>query len=91
MWLISEATNKNNFVLDPFLGSGTTAVACKQLNRKFIGIEINEAYAKISVERLRQNVLSLFDCQGANDKSSKEQLNFQIDLPLSGIYKNEQE
>lgn len=39
-------------VLDPFMGSGTTGVACANLGRKFIGIEINEAYFNIAVERI---------------------------------------
>ena len=41
-------------ILDPFLGSGTTAVAAKQLGRNFIGIEINPDYCKIAEERLAQ-------------------------------------
>lgn len=44
----------SNIVLDPFLGSGTTAVACKQLNRNFIGIEINQDYCDIANKRLQQ-------------------------------------
>jgi len=43
--------------LDPFLGSGTTAVACKQLGRKCIGIELEQKYLDIAVERLKQEVL----------------------------------
>lgn len=39
-------------ILDPFMGSGTTGVACANLGRKFIGIEINEAYFNIAVERI---------------------------------------
>ena len=47
-------SNKNDLILDPFLGSGTTAVVCKKLNRKFIGIEINPEYCKIAEERLKK-------------------------------------
>lgn len=47
----------NDIILDPFLGSGTTAIAAKQLGRKFIGIEIEPKYCKIAVDRLRQEEL----------------------------------
>jgi DNA modification methylase len=46
-----------DIVLDPFLGSGTTAVACKQLGRKCIGIELEKKYLDIAIERLRQEQL----------------------------------
>lgn len=41
-----------NTVLDPFLGSGTTAVVCEQTNRKWIGIEISEKYCEIAAKRI---------------------------------------
>ena len=52
--LIKASSNEKDVVLDPFCGSGTTLVACKMLNRRFIGIEINEKYVKIAKERLRK-------------------------------------
>ena len=51
-YLIKTYTNKNDLVLDNCLGSGTTGVACKQLNRNFIGIEISEKYCKIAQDRI---------------------------------------
>jgi site-specific DNA-methyltransferase (adenine-specific) len=53
-WCVSEFSNENDLILDPFLGSGTTAVACEMLNRKWIGIELNKEYCDIIVERLKK-------------------------------------
>jgi DNA modification methylase len=39
-------------IIDPFMGSGTTGLACIELNRDFIGIELNEEYFKIAIKRL---------------------------------------
>ena len=55
--LLDMFSNKNDIVLDPFMGSGTTAVACKQLNRKFIGFEINKEYCDIANKRLAQKTI----------------------------------
>ena len=54
---IIEGLPRADTILDPFCGSGTTLVAAKQLGRKAIGVEISEAYCKIAVERLKQEIL----------------------------------
>ncbi|WP_206193932.1 DNA-methyltransferase [Aliarcobacter skirrowii] len=50
--IILVSTNEDEIVLDPFMGSGTTAVVAKKLNRKYIGYEIEEEYIKIAEKRL---------------------------------------
>ena len=42
------------YILDPFLGSGTTAIACERLNRRWIGIEIEEKYCEIAAKRIEK-------------------------------------
>ena len=63
-WLIKNHSNQGDIVLDVFMGSGTTAIACKNLNRKFIGFEISEEYCKIAEERLKQNILTELNSEG---------------------------
>jgi site-specific DNA-methyltransferase (adenine-specific) len=50
--LILASTNPGDFVLDPFLGSGTTCAVAKKLDRQFLGIEINEEYCLMAAKRL---------------------------------------
>jgi hypothetical protein len=50
----------NKWEYDPFLGSGTTAVACKELGRNFIGIEISQKYCDIAETRLKNTVKEMF-------------------------------
>jgi site-specific DNA-methyltransferase (adenine-specific) len=49
---ISSSTKVEDFVLDPFMGSGTTGVACSRLGRRFVGIELDTNYIDISVKRI---------------------------------------
>lgn len=51
---IEISSNEGDVVLDPFMGSGTTAVAAAQLNRQFIGFELNPEYVEIGLKRLRE-------------------------------------
>ena len=55
--LIELSTQENQIVIDPFMGSGTTCLACKQLNRKYIGIELNEDYYRAAEKRLKEKDL----------------------------------
>lgn len=52
MYYIEKLTKPNDVVLDPYVGSGTVAVACKSLGRNYIGIEIDEHYWRIANERV---------------------------------------
>lgn len=51
--LIEKFTDEGQTVLDPFMGSGTTGVACKQTNREFIGIELDKDYFEIASNRIQ--------------------------------------
>ncbi|MFH1784045.1 MAG: DNA methyltransferase [bacterium] len=51
--IILASSNTSNMVLDPFLGSGTTAVVARRLKRAYIGFELNEDYLKLAMKRLK--------------------------------------
>ncbi len=58
-WALIQAPQDVKTVLDPFMGSGTTLVACKRLGRACVGIEREERYCEIAAKRLQQGALPL--------------------------------
>ncbi len=58
-WAISLCPERPTSILDPFMGSGTTLVAAKQLGIRAVGIDREEKYCEIAADRLRQGVLGL--------------------------------
>ena len=58
--IIKVGTNPGDLVLDPFMGSGTTAAVAKRLGRKYVGYELEEEYIKIAKKRLEDGDATLF-------------------------------
>jgi DNA modification methylase len=56
--IILASTDEGDIILDPFIGSGSVALACLNTNRKYIGIEISPEYVKIAEDRLKQQVMN---------------------------------
>ena len=52
--LLTLGSQENDLILDPYIGSGTTAIACERLKRRWIGIEIEEKYCEIAAKRIEQ-------------------------------------
>lgn len=52
-WFIKKFTKEGDTILDPFMGVGTTAIACKKYNRNYIGFEMIEEYCKMAEERIK--------------------------------------
>ena len=63
-WSVLRAARAGEHILDPFMGSGTTLLAAKELGHPAIGIEVERAYCYVAIARLRQRVLPL---QGVSD------------------------
>lgn len=71
-WFIKLFTKEGDIVLDPFIGSGTTAVAAKRLNRHYVGIDINPEYCNLARERLHGVQPQLFEERASYESEAKE-------------------
>ncbi len=56
-YFIKTYTNEGDLVLDNCIGSGTTAIACINTNRNFIGIELQEEYYKLAINRVNKHII----------------------------------
>lgn len=70
-YLLEKFSNEGEVVLDPFMGSGSTGVACANLNRKFIGIEKDEKYFQIAKDRIESARIEVADSsqQGSGENT----------------------
>ncbi|MBN2007594.1 MAG: site-specific DNA-methyltransferase [Anaerolineae bacterium] len=73
VWFIKLFTAPGDIVLDPFLGSGTTAVAAKQLGRDYVGIDLAAEYCDIAEERMLQIQPRLFEFDSGTHETSQVQ------------------
>ena len=71
-WLVNRASGPSDVLVDPFLGSGTTLRAAKDLGRRAIGIEIEERYCEIAAKRLQQEVFEFAAVQSSDIQQELE-------------------
>jgi site-specific DNA-methyltransferase (adenine-specific) len=82
-WFIKLFTVEGDLVLDPFVGSGTTVAAAKQLGREYVGIDIDEEYCRLARERVSQMQPSLFDStQYEAEENGREKRDLQVQSRL---------
>ena len=53
-WILGKYSKGSDLILDPFIGSGTTAVSCEKMGRNYIGIEISPEYCEIARKRVQE-------------------------------------
>ncbi|MFM8009072.1 MAG: DNA-methyltransferase, partial [Dolichospermum sp.] len=83
--IIKASSHENMIVLDPFMGSGSTALACLNLNRHYIGIEREEKYLQVAQSRIAEYKSSLLHRHrffNENQNSVKDKEPSQLQLPF---------
>ena len=78
-----SAFSKNAVILDPFIGSGTTAIAAKKLGKNYIGIDANEKYVKISEKRLKELDKKPDLFKNIEKTGEKEKISLQAQLQIA--------
>lgn len=68
--IVRNSSRETDTILDPFMGSGTTGVACKNLNRNFIGIELEKSYFDVAKRRLEIDDKEIIETK-LNEKENK--------------------
>jgi len=58
-WILDNYSIKGETICDPYIGSGTTAIACEKLNRRWLGIEMSEKYCEITAKRVENETKQL--------------------------------
>lgn len=83
-FLVKTYTNQGDIVLDNCIGSGTTAIACQNANRRFVGIEKEKEYIEIAIERIETNRLKLNSMliKPWQDDLGKSQENSLVQIPI---------
>jgi DNA modification methylase len=77
-WFIKLFTEPNDLVLDPFVGSGTTCIAAKELGRSYLGIEVQEDYFNLALSNLDKTVFNLQNQDSVIETISKDSINSNI-------------
>ncbi|MFN5895076.1 MAG: DNA-methyltransferase, partial [Dolichospermum sp.] len=85
--IIKASSNEEMIILDPFMGSGTTALACLNLNRHYIGIEKEEKYIQVAqrrIEEYKSSLLNRYRFSEVNQDfvNQKDTEHSQLELPF---------
>ena len=80
--MIEIASNKGDIVFDPFMGVGSVGVACMELERRFIGVEINPSYCQAGKERIDNVIDKLLEKQNQNEMSDLSNKETEVREPI---------
>jgi DNA modification methylase len=88
--IIKTSSNENHTVLDCFMGSGSTGVACKKINRNFIGIELDEKYFNIAKERIKAVEYYKKEVEEERNNTDKKKINKRVKRRIEQSKRNKE-